>query len=257
MTVPTLPLAGAGTSLSADAAVRCGPLGGPGGALGGGLAGVLGLLLGLRLLLGVGEVRLGLLGGLGGGRVALGAQLVVGRGLLGDLRGLGDLGGQVGREGGQLEGLGHRLGSVGRSGRTGHCQGAEDATGNSGAHRERRAAARPGFPVAAYVSGVGHGTTGIRGSSIPSRNVWCATVVQWAARIPGVAFLIDAVTGIADTARQACDHGLSVLRPNCPRPTTRWSGWPSPVVSRPVTNVTQVTERLPCGWCRARDAGEP
>lgn len=59
----------------------------------------------------------------------------------------------------------------------GHGEGAEDATGNSGADRELRGAAA-GLPVAGYVSGVGHGTTAIRAQPLASRNVVCATVAR-------------------------------------------------------------------------------
>ena len=75
-------------------------------------------------------------------------------------------------------------------------------------------------------------TTGIRGSSIPSRNVWCATVAHSGPQIPRPGFLIDAVTDIADATHQALDHVLSSLRPNCPRPTIGWDSWPSPVLRR-------------------------
>lgn len=167
MTVATLPLAGADTeaevSVPAVGGER-GPLGGAGGGgLGGSPAGLLRLLLGLGLLLRLGEVLLGLLGGLGGGRVALGLQLIGGRGQLGGLCGLLDLSGQVGGERGQFERLCHRLGRVRRSGRAYHCHGAEDATGNSGSHRDCRRRGAAGLPVAAYVSGVGHGTNRYQG----------------------------------------------------------------------------------------------
>ena len=72
--------------------------------------------------------------------------------------------------------------------------------------------------------------TGIRGSSIPSRNVGCATVVQSTARISGVPLFIDAVTDIADSRDHGRDHGLSLLRPDCPAATTGWGGWPSPLL---------------------------
>ena len=72
--------------------------------------------------------------------------------------------------------------------------------------------------------------TGIRGSSIPSRNVCCATVVQSAARIPGGSLFIDAVTDIADSRDHGRDHGLSLLRPNCPAATIGWARWPSPLL---------------------------
>ena len=73
------------------------------------------------------------------------------------------------------------------------------------------------------------GTSGTRGSSIPSRNVWCATVVQSTPRIPFASILIDAVTDIVDSSDQACDHGLSSLRPDCSAPTIGRPRWPSPV----------------------------
>ena len=138
-----------------------GPLGGPGAAAAARLAGRLGLPRGLGLRLRLGEVLLGLLGRVCGGSVTLGLELVLRRGHLGGVRGLGYLGGQVGREGGQFERL-RRLGSARRPGRGSHCHGAENATGNSCPHRDfRRAAA--GLPVAAYVSGVGHGNNRYQG----------------------------------------------------------------------------------------------
>ena len=73
--------------------------------------------------------------------------------------------------------------------------------------------------------------TGIRGSSIPSRNVCCATVVQSAARNHGAPLFIDAVTDIADARDQACDHGLSLLRPNCPATSIGCCRWPSPLLA--------------------------
>lgn len=77
--------------------------------------------------------------------------------------------GEPGCERGHFDGLGHRLGGVRRSGGTGHRDRAEDATGNSGTDGDfRRAAA--GFPVAGYVSGVGHGYTGIRSDPVPVKH---------------------------------------------------------------------------------------
>ena len=73
-------------------------------------------------------------------------------------------------------------------------------------------------------------TTGIRGSSIPTRNVCCATVVQSPPQIPGGPPFIDAVTDIADAHHSGLDHGLSSLSPNCPSLTTCWDRWPSPVL---------------------------
>ena len=75
-------------------------------------------------------------------------------------------------------------------------------------------------------------TTGTRDSSIPSRNVGCATVVQSTARNSPASPFIDAVTDIADVGDQAHDHGFSSLRPNCPPPTTGCGPWPSPVLRR-------------------------
>ncbi len=169
MTVATLPPAGAEAVVEVEADVEADAESvvrsalreaRSAASLAGGLLGL--LLLRRRLLLGFGEVRLRLLGGLGGSRVTLGLQLVVRGGLLGGVRGLGRLSGQIGRQGGQFEGLRHRLGSVRRPGRPGDCQGAEDATGNSGPHGEGRRAAA-GLPVAAYVSGVGHGNNRYQG----------------------------------------------------------------------------------------------
>ncbi|CAM5284307.1 hypothetical protein SHIRM173S_10751 [Streptomyces hirsutus] len=76
---------------------------------------------------------------------------------------MGDLSGQVGRQGGQFEGLGHRLGGDRRGRRPGHCQSAEHATGHSGPHRHRGLRGAAGFPVASYVSGVGHGNNRYQG----------------------------------------------------------------------------------------------
>jgi hypothetical protein len=75
-------------------------------------------------------------------------------------------------------------------------------------------------------------TTGIRGSSIPSRNVGCATVVQSPPRKPLLTPFIDAVTDIAGASQPARDHGLSSVRPNCPAPTTGWDRWPTPLLIR-------------------------
>ena len=98
--------------------------------------------------------------------VLLRAGLVAVGGLGRRVSGLGDLRGQIGGQGGQLDGLGHRLGGVRRTSGGGHCQGAEDATGNSGAQSHLRRAAA-GLPVAGYVSGVGHENNRYQGHRVP------------------------------------------------------------------------------------------
>src|SRR5690348_8407178 len=97
------------------------------------------------------------------------------------------------------------------------------------------------------------GTSGIRDSSIPSRNVGSATVVQSAARIPGASFFIDAVTDKADSGDQACDHVFSSLRPELLCAYHRLGRMAKPALLNRHTDVAQVTERsllrrrLACG----------
>ncbi|GGT87730.1 hypothetical protein GCM10010272_35630 [Streptomyces lateritius] len=115
-------------------------------------------------------------------------------------------------EGGHLDGLGHRLG-IRRPGSTGHRDGAEDATGNSGTERELRSAAA-GLPVAGYVSGVGHEYNRYQGFPVPikKRVLRHSYDRNHPIRFPDT--FIDAVTGNSGTAYQALDHGFSAKGPN-------------------------------------------
>ncbi|GAA3900637.1 hypothetical protein GCM10022244_08530 [Streptomyces gulbargensis] len=84
-----------------------------------------------------------------------------------------------------------------RSGSTGHRDGAEDATGNSGAERQLGGAAA-GLPVAGYVSGVGHGYNRYQGFTVPFKKRGLRHSCARKGRIRLVRALIDAVTGKPD-----------------------------------------------------------